>query len=180
MFVCWHLWDCWTHDSLYLMVMHRLLPCKIGLNCERVGNHQRLNWWRLFLDLEYDNAIRGAWWLDTPCMQVMVMWSFLDLQVIVVCQTFCIENHHPVINNIGLKLCLLQQWTYSIMLLTLFLGFFLGRPGRFFPTSCRSFSQYLGIRPILGFRRPIFAAIYHHDKIYSVPTNTCIAFYHNL
>ena len=59
-------------------------------------------------------------------------------------------------------------------------SFFLGRPGGFFPTSCSFFSQYLGIRPILGFRRPIFAVTYHHDKIYSVPTNTCIAFYHNL
>ena len=66
------------------------------------------------------------------------------------------------------------------MLLTLFLGFFLGQPGGFFPTSCSFFSQYFGIRPILGFRRPIFAATYHHDKNYSVLTNTCIAFYHNM
>ena len=38
----------------------------------------------------------------------------------------------------------------------------------------------LTICPILGFCQHIFAATYNHDKNYSVPTNTCIAFYHNM
>ena len=42
---------------------------------------------------------------------------------------------YHIINNIGFKLCLSQHLTHTVMLLTLFLGFFLGRPGGFFPSS---------------------------------------------